>query len=122
MKIFSASPVLRVADTETALTFYRDVLGFSVRFRYDDYAGLDFGDAGLHVCKPEAGNPPGSGAVYLFCDEVDAYFGTIRARGAQPEREPADQHYAMRDFSIRDPDGNRLTFGCSFEKEDCGKD
>ena len=122
MKVSSASPVLRVADTETALAFYRDVLGFEVQFRYGDYAGLNLGDAGLHVCKPEAGKSSGGGAVYVFCDEVDAYFGTIRARGARPEREPANQHYAMRDFSICDPDGNRLTFGCSLDEGDCGKD
>jgi uncharacterized glyoxalase superfamily protein PhnB len=122
MKVFSASPVLCVADTETALNFYRDVLGFEVGFRYGDYVGLDFGDAALHVCKPGAGKPAGGGAVYVFCDEVDVYFDTIRARGAQPEREPADQRYAMREFSICDPDGNRLTFGCSLGDRDCEED
>jgi uncharacterized glyoxalase superfamily protein PhnB len=121
VKVFSASPVLRVMSTGPALTFYRDVLGFTVEFQYDDYVGLSFGEAGLHLCGPAAGQTAGGGAVYFFCDEIDAYFGTIRARGAMPERDPADQFYAMRDFSISDPDGNRLTFGCSLDKEDCAK-
>jgi uncharacterized glyoxalase superfamily protein PhnB len=121
MKVFSASPVLRVSNTAGALNFYRDLLGFAVDFQYDDYVGLSLDDAGLHLCMPVPGAPAGGGAVYVFCDEIDAYFGKIRARGATPEREPADQFYAMRDFSIQDPDGNRLTFGCSLDKEDCDK-
>jgi uncharacterized glyoxalase superfamily protein PhnB len=121
VKVFGVSPVLRVKSTDPALTFYRDVLGFTVEFQYGDYVGLKFGDAGLHLCRPAAGETAGGGAVYVFCDEVDAYFGTIRSRGAMAERDPADQIYAMRDFSIVDPDGNRLTFGCSLDKEDCAK-
>jgi uncharacterized glyoxalase superfamily protein PhnB len=121
MKVFSAAPVFHVSSTEAALMFYRDVLGFGVEFQYNDYVGLRLEEAGLHVCRPEAGKPAGGGAVYVFCDEVDAYFGKIRARGAVPECEPADRHYAMRDFSICDPDANRLTFGCSLAKEDCDK-
>jgi uncharacterized glyoxalase superfamily protein PhnB len=123
MKVFGASTVLRVANTDTALAFYRDVLGFAVEFQYDDYVGLKLGEAGLHICKPGPGKLAGGGAVYVFCDEIDAYFGNIRARGAQPDMEPADQFYGMREFVIFDPDGNRLSFGCSLgKKEDCAKE
>jgi catechol 2,3-dioxygenase-like lactoylglutathione lyase family enzyme len=122
MKVFGASPVLCVANTDAALAFYRDILGFTVDFQYPDYVGLRLGEAGLHVTTPSHGRLPGGGAVYVFCEEIDTYFGTIRAHGAMPEREPDDQIYAMRDFSIRDPDGNRLTFGCSLGDEDCAKD
>ena len=110
-----------MASLVDALKFYRDVLGFDVEFEFPDYAGVSLGHAGLHLSRAMSGKPAGAAAVYVFCDEVDAYFGTIRARGAVPEREPADQGYAMRDFSICDPDGNRLTFGCSLAKEDCDK-
>ncbi len=121
MKVFGASPVLRVANLAGALAFYRDVLGFAVEFEYPDYAGVSLDHAGLHLSLAVSGKPAGTGAVYIFCDEVDAYFGTIRARGAAPERDPADQIYAMRDFSICDADGNRLTFGCSVAKEEPAK-
>ena len=117
MKVFGASPVLRVASIANALKFYRDVLGFTVEFEYEDYAGLSLEHAGLHISRALSGKPAGTGAVYVFCDGVDEYFGKIRGRGAAPEREPADQCYAMRDFSVCDPDGNRLTFGCSIGKE-----
>jgi uncharacterized glyoxalase superfamily protein PhnB len=67
--------------------------------------------------RPSPGKPPGGGTVYVFCDEVDAYFGKIRGLGAKPECEPRDNFYGMRDFVIHDPDGNRLSFGCSLPAE-----
>jgi catechol 2,3-dioxygenase-like lactoylglutathione lyase family enzyme len=121
MKVFGATPVFRVTDLDAALKFYRDVLGFEVDFQYEDYAGLSLDHAGLHLTRAVSGKPSGAGAAYVFCEEIDEYFGTIRARGATPEREPADQIYAMRDFSLCDPDGNRLTFGCSIAKGEQGK-
>ena len=48
----------------------------------------------------------------IFSDEVDAYCETVKERGAEIALEPTDEPYAMRDFVVRDPDGNVLTFGC----------
>jgi uncharacterized glyoxalase superfamily protein PhnB len=121
MQATSICPVLRVANTDAALNFYRDLLGFAEQFRYDDYAGLRLGDAELHVSMPENGKPAGGGTVYVYCDDVDGYFGMIRARGAQPASEPRDQFYGMRDFQIHDPDGNQLSFGRHLPEEGCPK-
>jgi uncharacterized glyoxalase superfamily protein PhnB len=109
----TAIPVLRVADFNAAVAYYRDVLGFTVGFQYDDYVSLQLDKAVLHLGVPKPGKPAGGGTVYVIRDEVDGYFGSIRARGVKPEREPADQFYGMRDFEISDPDGNRLLFGCN---------
>jgi uncharacterized glyoxalase superfamily protein PhnB len=122
VKPLGACPVLRVADTDAALRFYTGLLGFTEQFRFDDYASVRLGEAELHVARPADGKPAGGGTVYVYCDEVDEYFGTIRARGARPVREPADQFYGMRDFQIHDPDGNQLSFGCSASPKDCAQD
>ena len=112
---------MSVANTDAALRFYRDVLGFSVEFSYGDYVGLRLDQVVVHLCAPSAGKPAGGSSVYLFCDDVDAYFGSIRARGATPDVEPGDRHYGMRDFAIQDPDGNRLSFGRNLSDEECAK-
>ena len=111
----TAIPVLRVASLEAALSYYRDVLGFTVGFQYDDYVSLQLGTAVMHLSVPKPGKPAGGGTAYVIRDEVDEYLGSIRARGAQPDSEPADQFYGMREFVIHDPDGNRLLFGCSLD-------
>ena len=111
----TAIPVLRVASFDVALRFYRDVLGFTVGFQYDDYVSLQLDKAVLHLSVPRAGKPPGGGTVYVIREEVDEYFGNIRARGAAPVSEPADQFYGMREFVILDPDNNQVSFGCSLD-------
>jgi catechol 2,3-dioxygenase-like lactoylglutathione lyase family enzyme len=114
MKILGASSVLQVSDLETAVKFYRDVLGFEVAFRYGNYAGVCSGDFSLHLCAHHVWKRPvGGGALFIYCDEVDQYCEEIRSRGAVIRGEPADQEYGMRDFVVSDPDGNVLTFGRS---------
>jgi len=109
-----SSAVFSVSDFRAALDFYRDVLGFTVEFEFGEYAGVKSGDANLHLSK---GNPksPGSGHVYLFCDQVDAYFGLVKQRGASIRRAIEDAPYGMRDFEVYDLDGNILVFGCALE-------
>jgi uncharacterized glyoxalase superfamily protein PhnB len=113
MKISAASPVLQVKNLQAALAFYRDVLGFTEDFRYDDYAGIHRDELCLHLCAHAIWKRPvGGSAISIFCDEVDQYCADIKARGATIRSEPADQYYGLRDFVISDPDGNVLTFGC----------
>jgi catechol 2,3-dioxygenase-like lactoylglutathione lyase family enzyme len=123
MKVLGAAPVLRVSNLASALRFYRDVLGFTVEFEYDDYVILELGQSQVHLATPDTGKPVGGGTVYVFCEEVDEYFGKIRARGESSSglaviREPGDQFYCMRDFRIHDPDGNELTFGRALSAEE----
>lgn len=91
-----------------------EVLGFTEKFRFGDYAGVGFGEVQLHLCaRSENGRVVGAGGVYLFCDAVDAYFVDLEARGALIGSRPRDYAYGMRDFWVKDPDGNQLSFGCT---------
>ncbi|WP_425616120.1 VOC family protein [Anatilimnocola sp. NA78] len=113
MKINIAATVLPVSDLEASLRYFVHVLGFREEFRFGQYAGIERDECKLHLSAH--GNPntgkPGSGAVYLFCDEVDSYFAEIRNRGALVVEEPKNYDYQMRDFVVRDLDGNHLSFG-----------
>jgi catechol 2,3-dioxygenase-like lactoylglutathione lyase family enzyme len=114
MNISGAATVFQVKNIESAVSFYCDVLGFDMDFRFGNYAGVHMGECCLHLCAHHVWERPcGSGAVSVFCDAVDAYCAEVGARGAQIRLEPTDEEYGMRDFVVRDPDGNVLTFGCS---------
>jgi len=107
----TSTTVFQVADIPTALVFYRDVLGFTEDFRYDNYAGVYLGKCELHLCAHDTWKRPvGGGAVVIIADEVDDYCATIQQRGAPILLEPTDEPYGLRDFVTRDPDGNILTF------------
>jgi uncharacterized glyoxalase superfamily protein PhnB len=113
MKISAAATVFQVKDLASAVQFYCEVLGFEKEFEFGPYAGVHLGEFYLHLCAHDTWQRPnGGGAVVVFCDEVDAYHAQLKKRGANIELAPTDEPYGMRDFVVRDPDGNVLTFGC----------
>ena len=60
----------------------------------------------------EQGTPgPEGGAVYYMIDDADALYDFHRANGVEVLATLGDREYGIRDYTVRDPDGNRLTFG-----------
>jgi uncharacterized glyoxalase superfamily protein PhnB len=54
---------------------------------------------------------PGGFCAYVVSDEPDAVFARARAAGAEIMTELHDTDYGSRDFAVRDPEGNRWSFG-----------
>jgi catechol 2,3-dioxygenase-like lactoylglutathione lyase family enzyme len=104
--------VLHVKDMPAALAYYRDKLGFTVTFTWDDpprYICLRLGEAAIHL---NAYVPPaGWSHIAIFCRGVDALYSQLIGRGVSIEEPIADHPYGMRDFAVIDPDGHRLVFG-----------
>ena len=46
----TSATVFQVADIEISVAFYRDILGFTVDFLYNNYAGVYLGNCELHLC------------------------------------------------------------------------
>lgn len=112
MKTHSAATVFAVKNVEESLRFYVDVLGFSEDFRFGEYAGVKHGDVFIHLSQsPPSERLPGSGAIYIFCDEVDDFHRETKEKGARIAYEPKDWPYGMRDFAAYDLDGNQVSFG-----------
>jgi len=113
MKTHGSATTFHVADLEKSLAFYTLVLGFAERFRFGDYAGVEHGEVQIHLSGPKSMNKRavGQGGIYIFCDDVDAYYAEITGRGATAQAPPRDYEYGMRDFAVEDPDGNLVGFG-----------
>ena len=118
MKTLGSATSFRVSNVEAALQFYIGILGFTERFRFGDYAGIEHGDVQIHLVGPRVASERivGQGSIYIFCDDVDRYHAEITAKGANAPIPPKDYDYGMRDFVFRDPDGNMICFG-----QECGK-
>jgi uncharacterized glyoxalase superfamily protein PhnB len=54
---------------------------------------------------------PGSFGAYVVCDDPDALFARATAAGAEVLMPLHDTDYGSRDFMVRDPEGNRWSFG-----------
>ncbi len=106
-----AIPILPGDDLEAMKRFYVDGLGFEVTFeaRYD--AGGMFG-AKLGTIELTIDCPmPGHGRLAcasLRVDDADAYYIKWTTRGVSIEREPRNEEWGSRTFSVHDPAGNTL--------------
>ncbi|MBW8881363.1 MAG: VOC family protein [Asticcacaulis sp.] len=113
MQINRVAPVFHVANLEASVAFYCEVLGFAEDFRFGTYLGLTLDQFSLHLSQSDGqGRPNGAGTVYVFCEGIDAFFDArIAGKVVDVIQPPCDAPYGMRDFIIRDLDGNQLSFG-----------
>jgi catechol 2,3-dioxygenase-like lactoylglutathione lyase family enzyme len=110
-----------VSDQERAKAFYVDLLGFTVKFDYEmpaEEAGAAGAGARWLMLTPPGGgadvtlvtwfgdtSPPGSAKLSITCDDVDATYAELTARGGMPSNAVEDAPWG-RWFGIDDPDGN----------------
>jgi len=103
---------LCVRDVSAAVEFYTTKLGFRLGFTWDDpptFAGVDLDQVRIFL---EPGTPgPQGGSVFFDVGDADELYEFQRANGVETVRPPGDRPWGLRDFTIRDLDGNRLTFG-----------
>ena len=114
-QIHGAATVFVVDDVARSVEYYRDALGFRVEFTWGDpvtYDGVERGRVLIHLqASRHAKRTRGQAGVYVFVDDVDPLFAEFKRRGALLQDEPKDYPYGMRDFGVKDPDGNDLYFG-----------
>jgi uncharacterized glyoxalase superfamily protein PhnB len=130
MDITISASFLPHTDPDALLAFYRDVLGFEVRYDvgYDGMRWITVGPVGQPgisiVLQPPMADPgvtederrtivemmaKGTYAgVVLATADLDGTFERLQAGGAEVVQEPADQPYGIRDCAVRDPAGNQI--------------
>jgi len=108
--------VLAVPNLDRSAVYFRDVLGFKVR--WEDVTGWRLMERDtVRVMLGECPNdmrPADLGSHnwfgYLNADDVDALHAEITARGATCSA-PADRPYGMREIVVTAVDGHRIVFG-----------
>jgi len=122
-----ASPSFTANDLEKSLAWYRDVVGFAVEERYERDGklagvGLRAGNVFLMLGQDDwkKGRDRQKGQGFrIYCmttQDVDAMADRIRRAGGVLDQEPKDQPWGMRDFSLTDPDGFKITIGKELKK------
>lgn len=114
MRLPHAVPELPVSDVQAAGKSYSLQMGFSVDWSYEDsLAGISRDDARvfLRLRTPEEANDCYSVLIWLnmaSSAEVDQLHAEWKERGALIVEDLRTSPYNLREFTARDPDGNRL--------------
>ena len=111
---------LTANDAAASIKWYGDVLGFSLKERWEEegtFLGGSVVNGGVTVninqddWKLGRDRKKGQG-VRIFittAGDIDAYAKSITSRGVTLEHEPNDE-WGFRAFSVADPDGYKITF------------
>ncbi len=116
-RIVNSRCVLAVRDLKLSTEYYVDVLGF-IRDPIDadgwSFLSRDNFRVMLGECRDERpASELGDHSYFAYwnIDGVDAFYREVAARGALVGPAPADKPWGLREFTLRTPDGHRITCG-----------
>ncbi len=120
-KVHQITPFLHVPDLKRSLEFFCETLPFVLRFQESNYAYVEFGGAGLRLLEEPARSltPDGKArvSVYVDVENVDELFAQLKARLEQLPGERVQpvkiMPWRQKEFQVRLPDGDWMTFGQS---------
>jgi uncharacterized glyoxalase superfamily protein PhnB len=122
------SPLLAVRNMKKTLDFYTKSLGFELKMAFPtpenpQYADI-IKDGMVMMFIPaqehsiDSKEKFGSGVyLYLHIDgDIDKYYNELKQKGVKIAVDIKDEPFGVRDFSVEDPDGYKLTFNQTLPK------
>jgi catechol 2,3-dioxygenase-like lactoylglutathione lyase family enzyme len=101
------APAFAAKDFDGLVAWYVDVLGFEVRYQTGVYAVLGRDDVTLHIYPERDGKVGGHNSAYFFITGVNEFYDSIKSK-VNVVHPISDQDYGLRDFLMRDPEGNNI--------------
>ncbi|MCG5432367.1 VOC family protein [Mycobacterium sp. MYCO198283] len=108
MEILASRVLIRPADYDRSMAFYRDELGLAIARDYGAgtvfYAGQSLIELAAH------GEPSAGGSLWLQVRDVYAAERELSERGVAIAREAKQEPWGLHELHVLDPDGVRLIF------------
>ncbi len=119
MRLHQITPFVPCTKLDAQIVFYRDVLGFTLGFRAENYAFLRRDDVAVRLVEVDPhvdlSHPERQGSFYIDVKDIDALYASLEpALGTLPTgrvRAPFDQPYGQREFHVADEDCTLIFFG-----------
>lgn len=119
MRLTQITPFVPCTSLDRQIAFYRDMLGFEVRYQTDTYAFLKRDAVAIRLVEvwPEVdlSHPEREGSFYIDVEGIDSLYADLAPRLAQLPadrvRAPFDQDYGQREFHVADEDCTLVFFG-----------
>jgi len=104
------SPMLAVADMETTLAFYRDILGFTTKMKSTDYSIVERDGQTIHLMKAASEEVMrcvrGHTEIYIEVANIASLWVHVKTfKDRYHIRDLFDRDYGMTEFHIEDPNG-----------------
>ena len=97
-----------VGDMESAVRFYRDTLGLTLRFESPFWSEFDTGETTLALHPASDDNPAGTVQLGLGTTDIDNFYASGQADGLAFTSPPTDVH-GTRIARFRDIDGAEIS-------------
>jgi uncharacterized glyoxalase superfamily protein PhnB len=115
-------PTLRAADAQSLIQFLVEVFGFERTVVYGEGTRVEHAQlswplgGGVMLGSARDGDDPwplrpGTFGAYVVTDEPDELYQRVLAAGVEVIQALHTTDYGSRDFAVRDPEGNRWSFG-----------
>jgi len=123
----AVEPFIRCSDILSSLEFYTDVLDFVVVRSPDPdptsfmskYALIERDGSRVHL-SAHSGDGAFGNVIYVRVDNIDSLYSKFMANDLKTDSSdgypalripPVEQSWGAKEFSVSDPDGNKITFG-----------
>jgi len=116
MEILASRMLLRPADYEQSLSFYRDQIGLAIARDYGAGTVFFAGQSLLELAgysiqgAPDHSRDPFPGALWLQVRDLEATEAELRSRGVSIAREARQEPWGLHEMHVTDPDGVTLIF------------
>ena len=126
MTLKQITPFVPCSDLDRQIAFYRDILGFELSYRAENYAFLRRDNAAIRLMEVyksvDLKAPERETSFYIDVEGVDALYATLEPKlSALPPgraRAPFDQPYGQREFHVIDEDCTLIFFGEPVARQD----
>jgi len=123
----SIQPFIKCSDIQTSVAFYSEILDFNILRTPDSdpesimsmYSLLERNGDCVHLSS-HSGDGVFGNVIYIRVENIDEIFNQFVKNGikiidegmkSSISMKPVEQTWGMKEFSVFDPDGNRITFG-----------
>jgi catechol 2,3-dioxygenase-like lactoylglutathione lyase family enzyme len=108
MEILASRMLIRPADYERSLRFYRDELGLAIAREYGVGTVFFAGQSLIELAGH--GEPNAGGTIWLQVRDVYATQDELKGRGVEITREARQEPWGLHELHVTDPDGVTLIF------------
>ncbi len=110
MRIAQPTPELPVRDVATAQAYFRDRMGFRIEWHHEEgrIGAVSHGDCAIFFRESIGEIHPAT--FWIFTEDVDAAFSELGKLGADIVDPIDNKPWGMRQFTVRDLNGNLFYF------------